>query len=240
MEGRVHVYKFSWLKVSCINSFTLGKVVIFFCITYCAWCFVYFLRGVFWEASKILVTAHFFLLFWWLRSLTNYKLDYAISFWSWKYPKILERSTLSWYYLNFVQRSTLHGCYPHFTEISTFRGYWPLVRTFPASIYFCDLYRYVPRISLSRRRHSSLCSGIAARRRHRVMCLFINQELESSIFFLGFTSFVTFSTDIESSWHVELGGNLEEKIIGDLVELWSEIWNSGFDIFLKHAHINKR
>ena len=55
-----------------------------------------------------------------------------------------------------------------------------------------------------------------------VMCLFINQELESSIF-LGFTSFVTFSTDIESSWHVVLGKNQAEKIIGDLVELWSEI-----------------
>ena len=35
------------------------------------------------------------------------------------------------------------------------------------------------------------------------MCLFINQEFDISIF-LGFTSFVTFPTDIESSWHVEL------------------------------------
>ena len=42
-------------------------------------------------------------------------------------------------------------------------------------------------------------------------------------FSLVFTSFVTFSKDIESSWHVELGGNQAEKIIGDLVELWSEI-----------------
>ena len=36
------------------------------------------------------------------------------------------------------------------------------------------------------------------------MRLFINQEFEISIF-LGFTSFVTFPTDIESSFHVELG-----------------------------------
>ena len=43
-------------------------------------------------------------------------------------------------------------------------------------------------------------------KKNRVMCLFINQELESSIF-LGFTSFVNFSTDIESSWNVELGKN---------------------------------
>ena len=36
------------------------------------------------------------------------------------------------------------------------------------------------------------------------MRLFINQEFEISIF-LCFTSFVTFPTDIESFWHVELG-----------------------------------
>ena len=56
----------------------------------------------------------------------------------------------------------------------------------------------------------------------RVTCLFINQEFENLYFFLGFTSFVTFPTDIESSWHVELG-EIKQKKNGDLVELWSEI-----------------
>ena len=65
-----------------------------------------------------------------------------------------------------MEISTLREYYPHFTEISTFRVYWPLVCTFPASIDFCDIYWYITRSYLGRRRHSLLCSGIAARRRY--------------------------------------------------------------------------
>ena len=80
----------------------------------------------------------------------------------------MERSTLRGYYPDFVERSTFRGYYPHFTEISTFCGYWTLVRTFPASIDFCDLYWYVPRSSLGHKIYSSLCSVIASYRRHNL------------------------------------------------------------------------
>ena len=90
----------------------------------------------------------------------------------WKDPRSLDTSKFlgkihaPWIYMKFAERSMIRAQYPHFTEISTFRGYWPLVCTLSASIDFCDLYWYIPQSSLGSRRHISICSGIAARKRH--------------------------------------------------------------------------
>ena len=61
-------------------------------------------------------------LFWWLRGLKNYKLDYAISSWLRKYLKIVERSTLPgfiqilWKYPRSMDIIHISQKYPRFVD----------------------------------------------------------------------------------------------------------------------------
>ena len=53
VKGNVHVNTFSWLKVNGINCFSFVDSCIFFCVEDCTWCFVYFLRTVFFRPYRV-------------------------------------------------------------------------------------------------------------------------------------------------------------------------------------------